>query len=162
MRRKMSRRQDRGLGLRQHIGIGRPSKLTPEVRETFLDAIRAGMHREAAAKFAGISPATLYRWLGDDRGPHRTFVLDVERAEAEVEQSAVTAVTSRVPQDPKLALAFLPSGSQAGGRLMARRRANRQRSRALCPARRCRRAHWIMACARNTSDSRRPIGGGGR
>jgi hypothetical protein len=118
----MSRRQNRGFGLRQHIGIGRPSKLIPEVRDKFLASIRAGNFRETAAKIAGISPATLYRWLGDDREPFRTFLEDVERAEAEFEQSVVASVTSHIPDDPKLALALLakrfphPWGPKGEGR----------------------------------------------
>jgi len=46
---------------------GRPSKLNPEVLSKFYTAIRAGESREGAARYAGIAPATLYRWLRDRR-----------------------------------------------------------------------------------------------
>lgn len=107
MRHKVDGHQNGGSTVRRRVGLGRPSKLTPEVEERFLASIRAGNHRETAAKFAGISPATMYRWLSDDRGRYRTFFEEVERAEAEVEQSAVSSVMSHIPDDPKLALSYL-------------------------------------------------------
>mgnify|MGYP001491951708 CR=1 FL=1 len=38
--------------------IGRPSKLTPEVKKRLIDAIKAGNYIEPACRFAGIAPAT--------------------------------------------------------------------------------------------------------
>ena len=50
--------------------VARPTKLTPAVAERILSAIRAGNFMEVAARYAGISPSTLYRWLerGDPDG----------------------------------------------------------------------------------------------
>jgi len=42
---------------------GRPTKLTPEVHEMVVAAIRAGNYMETAAAFAGVHKATLYTWL---------------------------------------------------------------------------------------------------
>lgn len=42
---------------------GRPTKLTKEVEEKIIRAIRAGNYIETAAAFAGISKDTLYNWL---------------------------------------------------------------------------------------------------
>ena len=44
--------------------MARPTKLTVEVRDRIVAAIRAGNYPEAAAQAAGISPSTFYRWLG--------------------------------------------------------------------------------------------------
>ena len=42
---------------------GRPCKLTPEIQEKIITAIRAGNYMETAASYAGISKVTLYDWL---------------------------------------------------------------------------------------------------
>lgn len=44
-------------------GAGRPTKLTPEVTEKFLTALKAGSYIETAAAYAGIHKDTLYEWL---------------------------------------------------------------------------------------------------
>jgi transposase-like protein len=44
-------------------GRGRPSKLTPEVSQRIVQAIRAGNYIETAAAYAGINKTTLYDWL---------------------------------------------------------------------------------------------------
>jgi hypothetical protein len=43
--------------------LGRPSKLTPRVVGDLVMATRAGVSRKDAARFAGVSEATLHRWL---------------------------------------------------------------------------------------------------
>lgn len=43
--------------------MGRPTKLTPEVRKNIVDAIQAGNYIETAAAYAGISKPALYDWL---------------------------------------------------------------------------------------------------
>ena len=42
---------------------GRPSKLTPEVQEKIVTAIRAGNYAQVAAVYAGIGERTFYRWM---------------------------------------------------------------------------------------------------
>ena len=46
----------------KHPG-GRPTKLTPEVQTTIVNALAAGVYLETAASAAGINRATLNRWL---------------------------------------------------------------------------------------------------
>ena len=55
--------------------MGRPSKLTPEVRERIVQALVAGNYRETASRYAGIDPRQFSRWMS--RG---------EAAEAELER----------------------------------------------------------------------------
>jgi len=43
--------------------VARPEKLTPEVQQKIVDAIRLGNYIETAAAYAGISKSTLYDWL---------------------------------------------------------------------------------------------------
>jgi hypothetical protein len=64
---------------------GRPSKLRPDIVGRFLGSVRLGNRRETAARFAGINPATMYRWLKDPRPECRTFRELLDRAEAEAE-----------------------------------------------------------------------------
>jgi len=42
---------------------GRPTKLTPEVHDLIVSAVRAGNYMETAAAFAGVHKATLFAWL---------------------------------------------------------------------------------------------------
>ena len=87
--------------------IGRPRKLTPRVERRILDAIRAGHPRSSAAAAAGISSATLYRYLAADDVRARRFQQHVEEAEAELEAVLLKPIMARVPDDPRLALAVL-------------------------------------------------------
>lgn len=45
---------------------GRPSKLTPEVFNAVMQALRAGNYQEVAARYAGVAESTYWAWL--DRG----------------------------------------------------------------------------------------------
>ena len=42
--------------------MGRPSRLTPDVQELLVQAMRAGAAKTSAAKFAGISHQTILNW----------------------------------------------------------------------------------------------------
>lgn len=66
---------------------GRPSRFTPEVVDRFFLAIRTGNNRTAAARFAGIGPATLHRWMTHPGPEFREFRnrLDQEQAAVEVQ-----------------------------------------------------------------------------
>ncbi len=86
---------------------GRPTKLTSAVQDRIIAAIKAGHHRESAARLGGVSPPTLYRWLSADTEPFLTFQAAVEMAEAELEDDVLGVVTERIPEDPRLALAYL-------------------------------------------------------
>ncbi len=80
--------------------MARPSKLTAEVSEKIVRAIRAGNYPEVAAGHAGVHPATYYRWM--ERGalegsapeddPYRQFRSEVERAIADAEAAEVGLV----------------------------------------------------------------------
>lgn len=46
---------------------GRPLSLTPEVKETLVEALGAGATYRDAAALAGVSPSTLFAWLARGR-----------------------------------------------------------------------------------------------
>lgn len=67
-------------------GPGRPSKLTPEVTDKLLTALRAGNYRGPAAFYAGIGIRTFKQWMAAGKktpeGPYgklRTAVLEAEK-----------------------------------------------------------------------------------
>lgn len=43
--------------------MARPTKLTPEVQERIITALRAGNYQDTAAAYAGIDESTFYRWM---------------------------------------------------------------------------------------------------
>ena len=43
--------------------VGRPTKLTPEIRENFITNLKAGEYIETACTLAGISKPTYYSWI---------------------------------------------------------------------------------------------------
>jgi transposase len=91
--------------------MARPTKLSPEVRERVVNAVRAGNYFEAAARAAGISESTLYRWLErgaeEKRGVYRDFREAVRRAEAESEVHAVAVIRRAMSDDWRAALALI-------------------------------------------------------
>lgn len=68
---------------------GRPTKLTPELQASVVEAIRAGNYVETAAAFAGIDKTTLYDWLRQGAtagsGPYHEFSHAVKAAQAAAE-----------------------------------------------------------------------------
>jgi transposase len=80
--------------------MGRPTKLTPEIQDKIIDAIQAGNYQDAAARYAGIDPATYYRWMSkgeDPDSPYSEFREAIERAKAaaEVESVAIIKLAAR-------------------------------------------------------------------
>jgi transposase-like protein len=77
---------------------GRPSKLTPEVRERVVRAIERGALLETAAAAAGVHRDTLHHWLRrgarESRGTYREFSDAVLRATAELEEKMAGVVTT--------------------------------------------------------------------
>lgn len=75
--------------------IGRPTKLTADLQERIVGAIRSGAYNETAAAFAGIAESTFYAWLANaqkdreanpEQGTDFTeFQEAVEKAQAEAE-----------------------------------------------------------------------------
>ena len=90
---------------------GRRTKLTPEVREKIVKAIRAGNYAYVAAEYAGISSATFYRWLqlGNDakRGVYREFLEAVKKAEGEAEVRAVAIIQKHMEDNWQAAMTYL-------------------------------------------------------
>lgn len=69
--------------------MGRPTKLTQEVHDKIVTAIRAGNYIETAAAYGGIAKQTLYDWLkrgeADPGSAYGKFLDAVERAKADAE-----------------------------------------------------------------------------
>lgn len=68
--------------------MGQQTKLTQEVQELIVSALRAGNYQETAARFAGISKPTFYRWMergeseAEEDQKYRDFRDAVEKAKA--------------------------------------------------------------------------------
>lgn len=91
---------------------GRPSALTDRTRRTILDAVRDGNHITTATALAGISPATLYRWIDaantveeaiqnnkayqESALPYLEFRDELHTARAEAEAMAVRVVRKQI------------------------------------------------------------------
>jgi transposase-like protein len=89
--------------------VGRPEKLTAEVKRRIVEAVRVGNTVEVAAAYAGISRSTLHRWLSHEKTDPRYAALRTEvlKAEAEAEFYAVAIIRRAMPEDWRAALAFL-------------------------------------------------------
>lgn len=76
--------------------VSRCCKLTPEVQERIVAAVRDGAHRGIAATLGGIAESTLYAWLKDGSeaksGLKKEFLEAIKKAEAEWEQEQVKAI----------------------------------------------------------------------
>lgn len=86
---------------------GRPTKLTPEVQEKIVQAIRAGAYIETAAAYAGVNKQTLYNWMkrGNQQrsGKYRRFLDAVEKALADAEMRDLLIITKAAEVDWKAA-----------------------------------------------------------
>jgi len=75
---------------------GRPTALTPEVRDKVVMALSIGNYRKDAAGFAGVDPRTLHRWLAKGRsdpgGEYGGFARDVAEAEGRAKIAALGCV----------------------------------------------------------------------
>ena len=91
--------------------MARPTKLTDELQERILKAVRAGNYAEAAARASGIAPSTYYRWLQrgslEEKGAYREFSEALRQAEAEAEVHAVAILRRAMAEDWRAALAYL-------------------------------------------------------
>ena len=90
---------------------GRNSKLTPEVHEKIVTALRAGNYSKVAAEYAGIGESTFYRWLqkgrAAKRGMYREFADAVQQAEREAEIRAVAILQRHMEDNWQAAMTFL-------------------------------------------------------
>lgn len=79
---------------------GRPSKLTPEVRDEIAALLRAGNYVTTVADYMGIHPDTIYEWMRrgergwkiDHDGGYVEFSVTVKKAMSEVEMATVDEV----------------------------------------------------------------------
>ena len=91
---------------------GRPPKLTPEIQERIVLAVRAGNYLSVSARAAGVHESTLYRWLERGRGPagrepYRSFCEALKEAEAAAEVHAVATIRQQMPSQWTAAMTFL-------------------------------------------------------
>ena len=82
-------------------GRGRPTKCTPAVRATIIDAIGDGLSRAHAAQLAGILPDTLTIWLDSDDEPFAELAAEVLAAEAELARTFVQFIRRRASGLPE-------------------------------------------------------------
>ena len=100
----------------QHLGcvetavVSRPSKLTPRSRDRFLQAIAAGAFPEIAARHAGFSAASYYRYLKGSTPDHAEFRQAALDARASFELRLSATLTKAALNDPKWAL--IPWGTR--------------------------------------------------
>ena len=69
--------------------MGKPTKLTPQVKKRILTAIRQGSPFEHAAEFGGVHRTTLYKWIkaGEDgEQPYAAFLEEFYKAQADAVQ----------------------------------------------------------------------------
>jgi hypothetical protein len=96
------------------MNMARPAKLTGETQDRIVLALKAGNFLTTAARAAGVSEATVHRWLKAPGARYRAFASAVERAIAEAEVVAVATIAQSAPRNPGVAL-----------KLLERRRPNR-------------------------------------
>jgi hypothetical protein len=87
--------------------MSRPSKLTSEAIDRFVKAIRAGAFPESAARYAGFSPASLYRYLRGSRPEHAAFRDAALQAQVELEILLSGILVQKAMGQPRLALILL-------------------------------------------------------
>jgi len=80
--------------------VGRPSKLTPEVKARLVEAFQKGAYDDDACRYAGIHPSTFYRWIErgtvEPKGEYCEFREAVETAQAEGIIIDLSAIVSAV------------------------------------------------------------------
>lgn len=91
--------------------VGRPTKLTKDVEEMIVSAIRVGNYAVVAAQAAGVTESTFYRWLDrgekQQRGKYCEFRESIKRAEAEAQVYAVAIVRRQMPESWQAAMTYL-------------------------------------------------------
>lgn len=87
--------------------VGRPEKLSDERQKRICDALGAGNRLAAAAEYAGVSRASVYRWLKlaehSAEGRYVAFAEAVRQAEARGEVHAVGIVRREMAHDVRSA-----------------------------------------------------------
>jgi transposase-like protein len=90
--------------------MGRPTKLTADLKERLIGALRSGAPNETAAGFAGIAESTFYAWLAraqDDLKANPEIATDytefqeaVEKAQAEAELEKLLIINAAAKGKP--------------------------------------------------------------
>jgi len=87
------------------------SKLTPEVRDKIVQAVKAGNYAKVAAQYAGVDESTLYRWIrqGERQGSgiYYQFCQSLKEAEAESEVRAVAIINRHMNENWTAAMTYL-------------------------------------------------------
>jgi hypothetical protein len=87
--------------------MSRPTKLTPDAIERFVNAIGAGAFPEVAARFAGFSPASMYRYLRGSTPEHAAFRDAAVKAQVDLEVRLSGTLVQEAMSEPKWALVLL-------------------------------------------------------
>lgn len=89
---------------------GRPTTLTPEIRDKILHALSKGNYRTVAAQYAGVSYKTLKSWLTRGKKEPDTiygeFLASVLETETKAEIDAVGKLIEE-PKDPRFIIEWL-------------------------------------------------------
>ena len=103
--------------------MGRPTKLTPQVHDAIVKAVRGGNYPEVAAQCAGIDRATYFRWMqygestDESHAIYRDFRDAVTRARAWAERKMVRVIRTAAITDARAAEWYLErSASDRWGR----------------------------------------------
>jgi len=92
-------------------GMGRPTKLTPEIQSKIVDAVKIGNYPEVAAQAAGVGERTYYRWMekGEEAssGIYRQFWQAIKEASAVGEVLAVESVRKHMGDNWQSAMTYL-------------------------------------------------------
>lgn len=82
---------------------GRRSKLTPARRTQIVDAVAAGLPVKYASARAGVTDATVWRWIqrgrAEERGIYAEFAAAMEQAQADSVAALVAQVTVAAQKD---------------------------------------------------------------
>lgn len=87
--------------------MGRPDKLTPITSERFLQATRAGAPAAVAARWAGFSEASFFRYMAGRTPDHAAFRDEVMKARNELELRLIGVITREAGTKPRWALEIL-------------------------------------------------------
>lgn len=101
--------------------LGRPRKLTPELRETIVSAVRDGNYAKVACQSVNIDKSSFYNWMrigeeqaqldeserNPDLADYLEFFYSIREAEANAEIDIVSEVRKSVPKDPRTGLEIL-------------------------------------------------------
>lgn len=91
--------------------MSRPTKLTPQLQDKIVQAVKAGNYAQIAAQYAGIGTTTFFRWMQqgaeEEKGIYREFREAIKVAEAEAEVRAVAIIQRQMPESWQAAMTYL-------------------------------------------------------